>query len=124
MKVVLGLIVLGVIILVIIACNFRKNTTEGMEISPNVADIRYWPYYYYTLPYKYEQGGAWPPNMYTRMNHWQPGYDVHGRSFDMRPGMSYDKWRRDVWVKNNGSYYNIDNGDQKDRIADYFGVAY
>lgn len=101
------------------------NPSAGGEatITPHVRpDVRMWPYFYYTLPYRYESGGAWPPGMYSRMNHWQPGYDVHGWSFDMRPGMAHDRWRRNVWVKNNGSKYFIDNGTKEDRVYDYFGV--
>lgn len=114
------LVLLGVGLFV--ACLLRKCNTEHMTLSPHVPDIRMWPFYYYTLPYRYQQGGAWPPGMYTRMTHWQPGYDVHGRSFDMRPGMAYDRWPRDRWLKQNGSHYFIDNGTQEDRIYDYWGV--
>jgi len=123
----LGVLVILIVVGVLIfgACLYNKNrdTSEHMTMSPHIDDIRYWPYYYYTLPYRYQQGGAYPPNMYTRMSHWQPGYDVHGWSFNMRPGMTYDKWRRNVWVKNNGSYYNIDNGTKCDRLHDYYGHA-
>jgi hypothetical protein len=78
---------------------------------------RYWPYYYYTYPYQYTEGGAWPPNMYSRLRNWQPGYDTAGWSYWMRPGISYARWPRNRWVHNNGSYYFINNG--KDRSKDY-----
>lgn len=85
----------------------------------NPPNIRYWPYYYYTYPYQYSEGGAWPPNMYSRLYHWQPGYDTAGWSYWMRPGMSYSRWPRNRWVQNNGSYYFIDNGGSKARAKDY-----
>lgn len=99
-----------------------EHLDYGMTITPHIRpDVRMWPYLYYTLPYRYESGGAWPPGMYSRMNHWQPGYDVHGWSFDMRPGMAHDRWRRNVWVKNNGSKYFINNGNMADRLYDNYG---
>jgi hypothetical protein len=125
-------LVLAILIILVGVCGciwLHKHSTEHlsatpeMMITPNVTnDIRYWPYYYYTLPYRYQEGGAFPPNMYTRFAHWQPGYDVHGWSFDMRPGMGYDRWRRNVWVKQNGSKYFINNGTREDRPYDYWGV--
>jgi hypothetical protein len=99
------------------------SATPEMMITPNATnDVRMWPFYYYTLPYRYQEGGAWPPNMYTRFAHWQPGYDVHGWSFEMRPGMAYDRWPRNRWVKQNGTKNFVYNGPREDRIYDYWGV--
>jgi hypothetical protein len=96
------------------------NETETKAASFfNIPNIRYWPYYSYTYPYQYSEGGAWPPNMYSRLYHWQPGYDTAGWSYWMRPGMSYARWPRNRWVQNNGTYYFINNGGSKARANDY-----
>lgn len=81
------------------------------------ADTRYWPYYHYTFPYQHTEGGAWPPNMYTRLYNWQPGYETSGWSYWMRPGISYARWPRNRWVRNNGSFYFINHGN--DRSKDF-----
>lgn len=82
----------------------------------------YWPYYYYTKPYQYQDGGAWPPNMESRLYNWQPGFSSGtGWSYWLRPGISYNRWPRNRWVKQNGSYYFINNGSEKDRLRDYTG---
>ncbi len=97
----------------------KENGKEGMEGMSffNPVNTRYWPQYYYSFPYQYTEGGAWPPGMYSRLYNWQPGYDTAGWSYWMRPGMSYQRWPRNRWVHNNGSYYFINNG--KDRSKDY-----
>jgi hypothetical protein len=99
----------------------NKERTEGTmreDLTFNQpVDTRYWPYYYYSYPYRYQEGGAWPPGMFTRMKNWSPGFETSGWSYWMRPGMSYDKWPRNRWVKNNDSYYYINNG--KDRSRDF-----
>jgi hypothetical protein len=86
-------------------------------------NTKYWPYTYYAYPYQYLQGGAWPPNMYSKLYHWQPGYDTAGWSYWLRPGMSYARWPRNKWVKkndtNNTTYYFINNGGYEDRKNDY-----
>lgn len=97
------------------------SNAYNLEISPHIPDVRYWPYYHYTLPYRYEQAGAWPPGMYSRFSHWHPGYHTHTWSFDKRPGMGFVAWPRNRWVRNNGSYYHIDNGTIRDRMYDYYG---
>jgi hypothetical protein len=79
----------------------------------------YWPYYHYSAPYQYENGGAWPPGMKSRLYNWQPGFGTSGWSYWMRPGISYNRWPRSRWVKQNGSYYFINNGGQKDRQNDF-----
>lgn len=73
-------------------------------------NTRYWPYYYYTFPYRNLNSGTWPPNMFSRMYNWYPGFSTSGWSFWLRPGMYYGRWPRSRWVKNNGSYYLINNG--------------
>jgi len=113
-----------VVIAVIAVCVVIYIGTRGREslvISPHVVDIKQFPYYHYTRPYRYEDGGAWPPNMFTRMLNWYPGFSTGtGWSYWMRPGMSYSKWPRNRWVNTNGAYYRIDNGGEKDRQRDYF----
>jgi len=110
----------GLIALAVLVIGYMMYRKEGLLISPHVTNIRQWPYYYYTLPYRYESGGAWPPNMYTRMSHWYPGYDVTGWSFDMRPGFGFIRFPRNRWLKNDGGHYYINNGGEKDRLEDYY----
>lgn len=111
-----------VAVLAIAAIGYAKK--ENMLISPNATtNVRQWPYYYYTIPYRYESGGAWPPGMNNRLSHWYPGYDVTGWSFDMRPGVGYIRWPRNRWVKTDGSHYYINNGGKTDRPADYYQAS-
>jgi hypothetical protein len=84
-------------------------------------NTQYWPYYYYSNPYQYQNSGAWPPGMSSRLYNWQPGFETSGWSYWLRPGMSYVRWPRSRWVKQNGSYYFINNGSKEDRINDYSG---
>jgi len=90
---------------------------ENMSFLNGPANTRYWPYYHYTFPYQYTEGGAWPPNMSSRMYNWQPGFATSGWSYWMRPGMSYSRWPRNRWIRNNGSFYFINQG--KDRSKDF-----
>lgn len=90
---------------------------EDMAFFNGPANTRYWPYYHYTFPYQHTEGGAWPPNMFSRMYNWQPGYATSGWSYWMRPGMSYSRWPRNRWIRNNGSFYFINQG--KDRSKDF-----
>lgn len=84
-------------------------------------NTQYWPYYFYSQPYQYQDGGAWPPGMKSRLYNWQPGFETSGWSYWLRPGMAYTRWPRSRWVKQNGSYYFINNGGLKDRLRDYTG---
>lgn len=81
-------------------------------------DTRYWPYYYYSYPYRYMEGGAWPPDMYSRLRNWEPGFQTSGWSYWMRPGITYTKMPRNRWIRSNGSYYYINNGT--DRMFDFY----
>lgn len=84
-------------------------------------EINYWPYYFYSAPYQYKSGGAWPPNMQSRLYNWEPGFSTgSGWSYWLRPGITYDNWPRNRWVKQNGAYYFINNG--KSRENDYNGL--
>jgi len=88
-----------------------KNAKENLSFFHPV-NTRYWPYYYYSFPYNYKYGGAWPPGMYSRLYFWSPGfYTGSGWTYYMRPGMGYKYWQRNVWIRNNGSYYNVTNRD-------------
>lgn len=93
---------------------------EGLSFF-NPVNTDYWPYYYYSTPYQYRDGGAWPPGMQSRLYNWQPGFATSGWSYWLRPGITYDRWPRNRWVKNNGNYFFINNGSQKDRLKDYTG---
>lgn len=111
---------IGVIVAISIVVCYMVYKREGLLLSPHVTNIRQWPYYYYTLPYRYQDGGAWPPGMYTRLSQWQPGYDVTGWSFDMRPGVGFVRFPRNRWLKTDGHKYYINNGGKSDRLEDYY----
>lgn len=87
----------------------RPTLKENMSFFHPV-NSRYWPYYFYSYPYQYKEGGAWPPNMTSRLYNWQPGYDTAGWSYWLRPGVSYTRWPRNRWVRQNGTFYYINNG--------------
>lgn len=98
-----------------------NGSVEGLSFS-NPVNTDYWPYYYYTKPYQYQNGGSWPPNMQSRLYNWQPGFaSGSGWSYWLRPGISYNRWPRNRWVKQNNKYYYINNGDENDRLRDYTG---
>lgn len=103
--------------------SLAKVVNDGKEHMSffNPVNTDYWPYYYYTNPYQYKQGGAWPPGMQSRLYNWQPGFGESGWSYWLRPGITYDRWPRNRWVKNNGSYFYINNGSKQDRLRDYTG---
>lgn len=84
-------------------------------------DNRHMPYYNQYYPYQYLEGGAWPPNMFSRFYEWQPGFDATtGWSQWMRPGMSYNKWPRNRWLRHTDKKFYINNeGDDGDRESDY-----
>lgn len=88
-------------------------------------NTRYWPYYYYSFPYNYKYGGAWPPGMYSRLYYWSPGfYTGSGWSYYMRPGMGYKNWPRNRWVRHtqagkNTYYYLTNRGDYTHNAANY-----
>lgn len=97
-----------------------KNSKEHLSFFHPV-NTRYWPYYYYSFPYNYKYGGAWPPGMYSRLYFWSPGfYTGTGWMYYMRPGMGYKYWQRNIWLRNNGNYYNVSNkSDYTHDAADY-----
>lgn len=90
-----------------------SDEKEGLT-SFHAANTRYWPYYYYSFPYNYKYGGAWPPGLFSRLYYWSPGfYTGTGWSYHMRPGMGHKYWPRHRWVRKsaNGSssYYFLTN---------------
>jgi len=97
-----------------------KDGKENLSYF-NAVNTRYWPYYYYSFPYNYKYGGAWPPGMYSRLYFWSPGfYTGTGWTYYMRPGIGYKSWQRNTWLRNNGSYYNVTNrGDYVHDAASY-----
>jgi hypothetical protein len=91
---------------------------EGLSFY-NHSNTDYWPSYYYSKP---EHGGAWPPNMQNRLYNWQPGFaSGTGWSYWLRPGITYNRWPRNRWVKQNNKFYFINNGDEQDRSRDFTG---
>lgn len=94
---------------------------ENMKYVPT-QNTRYWPQYYYSFPYNYKYGGAWPPGMYSRLNYWSPGfYTGTGWSYYMRPGMGYKRWPRNRWIRNTtagkSTYYYLNNRDDTSHHA-------
>lgn len=93
----------------------HPNMIEKLSYFPE-ANTKYWPKYYYSFPYTYKNGGAWPPGMYSRLYFWSPGfYSGSGWQYYLRPGISYKYWPRNRWIRNtkNGknSYYYVTNRD-------------
>lgn len=93
----------------------HPNMIERLSYLPE-ANTRYWPKYYYSFPYTYKYGGAWPPGMYSRLYFWSPGfYSGSGWQYYLRPGISYKYWPRNRWIRHtkNGknSYYYVTNRD-------------
>lgn len=98
-----------------------EGVTEGF--TPNAEyhhplDNTYLPPYANNFSLQYSEGGGWPPNMFSRFNQWQPGYDIAGWSTTMRPGMGYRNWPRNRWVRDNKvGYAFIDNGTTDDQVS-------
>lgn len=111
-------IVLFILIILIILV-IRRSKDNFMFPNNNM----YWPQYYYSFPYNYENGGIWPPGMYNRLNFWSPGfYSGSGLSWGSRPGAVNELWPRNRWVNSppSGKYYNItNNGDWVHDAANY-----
>lgn len=64
----------------------------------------YWPEQYYN---RYD---VWPKNLFTRMRYWSPTFYIgSGWSYALRPGMHRRRWPRNVWIRNNDSYYFVSN---------------
>lgn len=101
-----------------------KNSKENLSYFHPI-NTRYWANTFYSFPYKYKYGGAWPPSMYSRLYFWSPGfYTGSGWMYYMRPGMGYKYWQRNVWLRNNGSYYNVTNrGDYIHDASDYANTS-
>jgi len=80
-------------------------------------NTRYWPYNYYSFPYNYKYGGAWPPGMFSRLRFWSPGYySGSGLRYAMRPGIGHKYWPRNRWIrhtsgKKNNYYYVTNRGN-------------
>lgn len=111
----LGLILLGI-------CFFSSPKIEGMSSHFHdslIPDTRCWPHCNYLNQCKYDHQST-SPGMYNRSAHWYPGYDTHSWSFDHRPGMGFGIVPRNQWVRNNGTYYHIDNGSVCDRMRDFY----
>ena len=93
-----------------------SNTREGMEYS-KPENTRYWPYFYYSQSYNPESGGGgWPPDMYSTMRFWTPGfYTGTGWSHHLRPGMGTKFWPRNRWIRHRtqgkNAYYMLTNND-------------
>jgi hypothetical protein len=87
-----------------IAVGGDRNEDFEFPINTN-----YWPQYYYSYPYQYKYGGAWPPGMFSRLYEWSPGFYVSGWRYGLRPGLKFGRWNRNRWVRHNNSYYFINN---------------
>nr|QBK86817.1 MAG: hypothetical protein LCMAC103_01500 [Marseillevirus LCMAC103] len=61
-------------------------------------------------PAQFSHGGAWPPSMFSRLRHWEPGFSTTSNwSWAVRPGMEQKHWPRARWVADNGRYFYINN---------------
>lgn len=92
-----------------------EDTKEELSYF-HAENTRYWPQYYYSFPYNYKYGGAWPPGMYSRLNYWSPGfYTGSGYSYYLRPGIGFKYWPRNRWIRQTQSgkntYYYLSNRD-------------
>jgi len=101
----------------VVDTNSPKKSVEGYTAF-HAENTRYWPQYYYSFPYNYKYGGAWPPGMYSRLYFWSPGYSSgSGWSYYLRPGIGYKYYPRNRWIRNttNGTggntYYYLTNRD-------------
>ncbi len=90
------------------AVRYLPSWREGYESGPPnwwgvVGDPK--------APYQFSHGGTWPPDMYTRLRQWSPGFDTTTNwSWDFRPGMKFKKWPRSRWVaKNDSQFYYVNN---------------
>ncbi len=117
------LIVIGVVLLLLL-CSKKEGFKPGRHIARGEKNIslfpenntNMWPQYYASFPYNYKYGGAWPPGMYSRTNYRSPGfYTGTGLSINLRPGMGYNYWSRDNWIRNSQvgdkRYFNVTNND-------------
>jgi len=84
---------------------------EGFQNVPNVfvaddTNFRNWPYYYYSNP---NPGGSFPPDMLSKLRQIEPGFEPNGLSYELRPGIKYRDWPWGRNIRQNGSYYYINN---------------
>jgi hypothetical protein len=77
-------------------------------------------------PYNFKYGGLWPPDMYSRLYYWSPGfYNGSGLSLQFRPGMENKNFPRNRWIDktnmgNSVPYYKVSNRDDyKHDMANY-----
>lgn len=107
----------------------KEYKTEKLSYFPT-ANTRYWPYYYYSFPYNYKYGGAWPPGMFSRLYYWSPGfYTGSSWSHYLRPGMGFKYWPRNRWIRHTSggkdSYYYVKNRDDYiHNAANYAGPEF
>lgn len=93
----------------------RGGTIENYTPLTNPIDYKYWPQYYYSYPYHYKQGAAWPPSMFSRLTYWTPGFQTSGWRLATRPGIYHGHWPRSRWVTDNNKFYFINNNDADNR---------
>lgn len=99
---------------------------EGMDFFQE-NNTRLWQRYYYAFPYNHKYGGAWPPNMFSRLTYLSPGFYTtgNGMSYQMRPGMGYKWWPRNRWVRSKGDYYLlVSDADYVHDAANYSNPAF
>jgi len=104
---------------VVAELDLSHNGIEKLSFS-NPINTQNWQYYR-TLPYQGKSGGVFAPSLLNRTNQWEPGFQTSGWSLWLRPSITYDRWPRNRWVKQNNRYYYINNGSEKDRLRDYTG---
>ncbi|HSA76248.1 MAG TPA: hypothetical protein VLE02_01765 [Nitrosarchaeum sp.] len=106
--------------LFVIQCAKRKHESYFTENYSHPVNTKMWPSYYYTTPYNYKYGGAWPPHMYSRLYYWSPTYFAgNGLSYNFRPGVGYrrDGWQRNLYIRNNNDKFYVSNRDDDSHDA-------
>jgi len=67
------LVIFGILIGLTLWLCYKSENKEGFD-SFNEDNKSYWPQFYYSAPYNYKFGGAWPPGMYSKLYYWSPGF--------------------------------------------------
>lgn len=98
----------------------KKEHSHYIENYEGPVNNKLWPSSYYSTPYNYKYGGAWPPGLYSRLHYWTPTFFIgSGLGYSFRPGVGYrrDGWARNLWIRNNNDKYFVSNRDDDSHSA-------
>lgn len=97
-----------------------QSKTERFNQNDNAQPL------HFSQPYNYKYGGTWPPDMYSKLKYWSPGfYNGSGLSLQFRPGMEPTNYPRNRWINkttlgNSAPYYYVSNrADYSHNMANY-----